>query len=160
MWNQTGPGEQNQGSTTTPAPINDEMTAFLSSAEVLRSSLGADATVTGKLSFSKPTRLDGTLRGEVHCTGLLVIGETGVVDGTIRAAKLLILGKVFGKVLDAGYVQIAPGGELNGHVQAHSLVVLDGGHLNGDCSIIPPTRATVHVLHPDRQPNDQDCAPN
>jgi cytoskeletal protein CcmA (bactofilin family) len=158
MWKQTEPVERTESVTSLLEPAGEEMT-FMHSAEVLRPSLDADATVNGRLSFSRPTRLDGTLRGEVHSTALLVIGETGVVDGTVRAAKLLILGKVLGDVLDAGCVEIGPGGELHGHVQARAFVVQEGGHFDGDCSISPPPRATVHVLHPDRKADDEDQAP-
>jgi cytoskeletal protein CcmA (bactofilin family) len=142
------------------ATTDDDVASLLRSADVLRPSLGADATVTGRLSFTRPTRLDGTLRGEVRSTALLVIGETGLVDGTVRATKLLILGRVQGTVLEAARVEIAAGGELRGDVEARSFVIQEGGRFDGNCRINPPTRATVHVLHPDRQtePNSTEMA--
>jgi cytoskeletal protein CcmA (bactofilin family) len=151
MWEQTKPETTRDDVTAFSATTDEELTTLLNSADVLRPSLGADATVNGRLSFTRPTRLDGTLRGEVRSTALLVIGETGLVDGIVRAAKLLILGRVQGDVLEAGRVEIAAGGELHGDVEARSFVIQEGGRFDGNCRISPPARATVHVLHPDRQ---------
>lgn len=151
MWKQTGPGESHQGLESASQAEALEATTFLTSSETLRPSLAPDAAVNGRLSFSRPTRLDGRLRGEVRSTDLLVIGKTGIVDGTVRAARVLILGRVLGDVLDAAFVEIGAGGELQGDVQASSFVVQEGGHFNGDCRISPRGRATVHILHPVRQ---------
>jgi len=114
---------------------------------VLRPSLGADTVVSGRLSFTVPTRIDGTLRGEVRATDLLVVGEDGYVEGLVRALRLVVLGEVRGDVEGAERVEIGPGGRLMGTVETHSLVVREGGCLDGDCRIAPP-RATVHQLRP------------
>jgi len=114
---------------------------------VLRPSLGPDTSVTGRLSFTMPTRLDGKLRGEVHATDMLLIGEQGYVEGIVRAPKLVVLGEVRGEVRGAERVEIGPGGRIMGSVETYSLVVEEGGCLDGDCRIAPP-RATVHILRP------------
>jgi len=118
-----------------------------------RSLLGADTVVTGRLSFTAPTRIDGTLRGEVRASELLVIGEAGFVDGTVRAQRLVVLGKMRGDVRGADRVEIGPHGRLTGTIETHCLVVHDGGQLDGDCRI-QPARAKVHTLHPVPEPEN------
>jgi cytoskeletal protein CcmA (bactofilin family) len=118
-----------------------------------RSLLGADTVVTGRLSFTAPTRIDGTLRGEVRASELLVIGEGGFVDGTVRAQRLVVLGKMRGDVRGAERVEIGARGQLTGTVETRSLVVQDGGQLDGDCRI-QPARAKVHTLHPAPEPEN------
>lgn len=139
--------------TTATSPIFAEATAtepaFLSRVPVLRSSLEADSCVSGRLSFSVPTRIDGTLKGEVRTTELLVIGDTACVEGAIRALNVIILGRVNGEVLGAERVEIGPTGSLVGLIETRSLIVQEGGHLDGDCRIAPAARATVHLLRPD-----------
>lgn len=103
----------------------------------MRAWIDADAVVSGRLSFSEPTRIDGTLRGEVRTTDTLVIGERGCVDGTIRAARLVILGRVKGRVLDADRVEIGPQGTLRGALETRTLVLQDGGRVDGPCRIDP-----------------------
>jgi cytoskeletal protein CcmA (bactofilin family) len=118
----------------------------------LRATLDQQSDVTGKLSFSGPTRIDGNLRGEVRGADMLVIGESGYVNGTIRATTLVVLGRVDGDVLGAERVEIGPHGALRGNIETRALVVHDGAQLDGDCRVAPPARATVHMLHPRPEP--------
>jgi cytoskeletal protein CcmA (bactofilin family) len=113
----------------------------------LRSSLGPDTAVSGRLSFTVPTRIDGKLRGEVRASDMLVVGEDAVVEGVIRALKLVVYGEVRGEVRGAERVEIAAGGRLMGTVETQSLIVNDGGCLDGDCRIAPP-RTPLRVLRP------------
>jgi cytoskeletal protein CcmA (bactofilin family) len=113
---------------------------------VVRSSLGPDTVVSGRLSFTVPTRIDGTLRGEVRASDLLVVGEKGFIDGVVRAPRLIVLGEVRGEVREAECVEIARGGRLIGTVEARSLVVTEGGCLDGDCSIAP-LQVPLKTLH-------------
>lgn len=123
-----------------------EQTRLVTPVPVLRSSLGPDTTVSGRLSFTVPTRIDGRLRGEVRASELLVVGEAAVVEGLVRALKLVVLGEVRGDVRGAERVEIGPGGRLMGTVETHSLVVKEGGCLDGDCRIAPrPIRALRSV---------------
>ena len=97
----------------------------------VRVSLGPDAEVNGKLSFEGPTRIEGKLRGQVRAGDLLVIGEQAVVEATVIAQKLVILGEVRGQVEGAGRVQICRGGRLFGDLETRSLVIEEGGHFEG-----------------------------
>lgn len=114
-----------------PAAVAD----IVATVPVVRQSLGRETTVTGKLSFNAPTRIDGTLNGEVKATELLIIGEEGVVDGAVRAQQLLVLGRIQGDVHVDGKVEIAATGRIVGSIQSQFLVVQAGGFLDGDCRI-------------------------
>ena len=122
-------------------------TQLLTPVPVLRPSLGPDTQVSGRLSFTVPTRIDGRLRGEVRASDLLVVGEDAVVEGVVRALRLVVLGEVRGDIRGAETVEIGPGGRLMGTVETHSLVVKEGGCLDGDCRIAPP-RTPLRVVHP------------
>lgn len=129
------------------AEIEGRRADFLQPPQPLRALLGRESDVSGKLSFSGPTRIDGRLRGEVRGTDTLVIGESGYVNGTIRATTLVVLGRVEGNVVGAERVEIGPRGALYGTIETHALVVHDGAQLDSDCRIAPP-RPKVHVLRP------------
>jgi cytoskeletal protein CcmA (bactofilin family) len=120
-------------------------TEFLAQPPQLRAMLDKDSEVNGKLSFSGPTRIDGTLRGEVRASDMLVIGESGLVDGIVQATSLLVLGRVEGRVLGAERIEIGPRGVLRGAIETRALVVREGGILDGDCKVAAP-RATIHLL--------------
>ena len=97
----------------------------------VRVSLGPDAEVTGKLSFATPTRIEGKLKGEVRASDLLVIGPQAVVQASVQAAKLVVLGEVRGQVQGARRVEICAGGRLVGDVETQSLVVHEGATFEG-----------------------------
>lgn len=111
----------------------------------LRSSLGADTSVSGRLSFTAPTRLDGRLRGEVHASELLVIGETGIVDGTVRGSNVVLLGSIDGEVFATERLEIGASGRLKGSIETRELIVQEGGQLDGSCRIAP-AKANVVFL--------------
>jgi len=114
---------------------------------VLRPSLGPDTSVSGRLSFTVPTRIDGKLRGEVRASDLLVVGEQGFVEGVVRALKLVVLGEVRGEVRGAESIEVGRSGRLIGLVEAQTLTVAEGGCLEGDCRIAP-ARDNVRALRP------------
>jgi cytoskeletal protein CcmA (bactofilin family) len=125
-----------------PKPAEE---TILTRTPALRPSLGADTSVTGRLSFTVPTRIDGKLKGEVRATDLLMIGADGFVEGTVRALKLVVQGQVHGDVYAADSVEIEKGGRVLGTIETQHLVVDDGGCLDGDCRIGPP-REKVRML--------------
>ncbi len=97
----------------------------------VRVSLGPDAEVTGKLSFSVPTRIEGKLKGEVRASDLLVVGPQAVLHATVQAEKLIVLGEVRGQVQRASRVEICAGGKLFGDVETKTLIVQEGATFDG-----------------------------
>ncbi len=149
VWKRSG----DSGGTVAPPPnkvaTTDQQTKFLANNQTLRTSLGADAEVTGRLSFNAPTRIDGKLNGDVKCTDLLVIGESGTVDGNVNATELVVLGRIHGDIRGAQRVEIGPVGRILGTIETSSLAVREGGKLDAACRVVS-ARADVHVL-PDRR---------
>jgi cytoskeletal protein CcmA (bactofilin family) len=101
----------------------------------VRVSLGSDAEVSGKLSFATATRIEGKLKGEIRSSDLLVIGPSAVVQATVRADRLVVLGEVHGEVQSATRVHICSGGKLYGDVETRGLVIDEGGVLEGRCKM-------------------------
>ena len=130
-----------------PKPAAETTAAVSSpSPRFLRPSLGADTSVTGRLSFDEPTRIDGKLRGEVRVGDLLVIGPKGLVEGVVRATQLIVQGQVHGEIRGAVHVEIAAGAVVTGLIETHGLLVHDGATVRADVKVEPPRTATVHVL--------------
>ena len=117
----------------------------------VRVSLGADAEVSGKLSFATATRIEGKLKGEIRSTDILVIGPSAVVQATVRADRLIILGEVHGEVQGATRIQICAGGKLFGDVETRGLIIDEGGLFEGRCKMggdAKPAAATATPLQP------------
>ena len=97
----------------------------------VRVSLGADAEISGKLSFVSPTRIEGKLKGELRSSDLIVVGPEAHVQATVRAARLVVMGEVQGEVVGATRVEICPGGRLIGDIESATLVIHEGGFFEG-----------------------------
>lgn len=144
---------------TPPAPRPPAASApgppaeFLEPPSSVRALLDRESEVRGKLRFAGPARIDGRLRGEVRGSGMLVIGESGHVDGSIYASTLLVLGQVDGEVQAVERVEVGPTGSVRGRVETRALIVHPGAAIDGDCRVAPP-RASVHVLRPAEQRGD------
>lgn len=130
---------------STPGPTPEPTTTY-------RTSLGPDASVTGKLSFTVPTRLDGKLKGEVRASDKLLVGRSGFVEGDVRALELVVEGEVHGDVFVDRRVEVAASGRIFGRIEAGCLLIEPGGLVNGDCRITPvaplvapPTQSEVQT---------------
>jgi len=121
----------------------------------VRVSLGADAEVSGKLSFATATRIEGKLKGEIRSTDVLVIGPSAVVQATVSADRLIVLGEVHGEVHGATRIQICAGGKLYGDVETRGLIIDEGGLFEGRCKMSGATGgdAKPAAAVPPLQPN-------
>jgi len=83
-------------------------------------------------------RVEGTVEGTILSEGQVVVAPTGVVKGTIHAKHLTVTGRVEGVVKVTGCLEILGTGWVEGDVELGSLVVDEGGMLQGTCQ--PPPR--------------------
>ena len=109
----------------------------------IRTFLDPGTQVSGKLSFTTPTRIDARLRGEVRATDLLVIAKGGQVHGTVWPTSLVVAGEVRGQILGADRVEIQAGGRVTGTIETKVLILVEGGFVEGDCRM---TDEAVAVL--------------
>ena len=93
--------------------------------------IGRDTTITGQLNSSGNIRVDGHIDGGITITGDAVIGESGVVQGDIKAGSLTVAGTVTGNVDCDGNLSIHSTGQLVGDVRVRSLNIADGGVFKG-----------------------------
>jgi cytoskeletal protein CcmA (bactofilin family) len=99
--------------------------------EAPRTVLFPDSSVSGKLSFNIPVKIDSQFTGEVIATELLVLGPNAEVEARIAARDLQVEGKLDGNVCVSGWIQIMPGGRFRGKIEAGRLRVHPGGEFDG-----------------------------
>ncbi len=122
---------------------------FLRDTEV-RTSIGADAVITGKLSFNTPTRVEGKLKGELRCTQLLIISPSAVIEGWVKADELRVEGIVRGEVAQTRKVEICAKGQLIGKISTQLLVIHDGAFFEGECATFETTASEEDSEGPTR----------
>ena len=79
-------------------------------------------------------RIEGTVEGTITSEGEVTIAPTGVVRGTILAKHLIVTGRVEGVFKITECLEIHGTGCVEGEVELGSLVVDEGGTLQGTCT--------------------------
>ncbi|MGQ0812232.1 MAG: bactofilin family protein [Nitrospiraceae bacterium] len=97
--------------------------------------LGKGVDFKGVVSFDGTVRIDGRLEGEIHTTGMLVVGEHAVVKGIISAGTLVTSGKINGTVTAVEKIQILKPGVLIGDVRTPAVSIEEGSHFHGMCDM-------------------------
>ena len=97
--------------------------------------LDAGSHMTGELHFEDTFRIDGKFTGNVVSNGDLIVGERGDVDGEIKVHRIFVSGTVRGTLRAAERVEIIAAGKVLADVYTPSLMIDDGAHFEGRCSM-------------------------
>jgi cytoskeletal protein CcmA (bactofilin family) len=98
------------------------------------------STVDGKIKINGSIRIDGKLKGEVEATEAVIVGETGVIQGDIKAKETNISGKCTGQILAENTVLLHASAVINGDVKCKKLVVDEGVVIDGNISMRDKSR--------------------
>jgi len=97
--------------------------------------LGADASFKGQLTFEKGARLLGSFDGEVSTKGQFLIAEKAQLTGEVQAADIRLEGQVNGNLKAVSKVHLTATGRLEGDIEAARLEVAEGAVLIGRCVV-------------------------
>ncbi len=101
-----------------------------------RTVLFANSSISGKLSYNLPVKIDGNFTGEIKSTELLVIGANAQVDAHISARQVQLEGKLVGSVQAMGCLEILTGGYFQGDARVGELKVHPGAVFDGKGKIL------------------------
>lgn len=99
--------------------------------------LGKDVIFKGVVHFEGTVQLDSCFEGEIHTTGVLVVGEHAAIKGTINAGTVVSNGRIRGDIRASEKVRLLKSAVLIGNVQAPSFSMEDGAHFKGLCEMGP-----------------------
>ena len=105
-----------------------------------RVAVGRNVNVSGKLIFHEPIRIEGRFRGEVRSPDLVVVGEEGMIEGKVFAARLLVMGELRGDVVGCERMVVGPRAKFYGNIETRNLAVSEGAYLEANVRM---TRLTV-----------------
>ena len=93
--------------------------------------LAKGVELKGEIRVEGTVRIDGRLQGEVHTTGQVIVGEDGVVTGTIHAGILVCSGRIKATVTATERIQLLQTGILMGEVHCPVFSMEDGAKFQG-----------------------------
>lgn len=110
-------------------------------APVIHTIIGKDMLIKGEIQAgTKSVRVEGTVDGTIHSDGEVVVAPGGLVVGTVQAKHLVVTGRVKGTVKTLECLEIHGTGVVEGEVEVGTLVVDEGGTLQGNCTHREPAK--------------------
>jgi cytoskeletal protein CcmA (bactofilin family) len=95
--------------------------------------IGEGISVVGTLNLQDHVlRLDGRVEGKIFGPGTLIMGERGVLQGEIQVGRLILGGRVDGRVTAREGIHITPTGKLFGTVLTPQMIIDEGGVFDGE----------------------------
>lgn len=93
--------------------------------------IGAGTVIEGKLHSEASIRVDGTVRGNIHCKGDLYVGAKAVLHSDVEAANIHHAGKIHGTVTTGGTLFITQSGKIYGDLDVARIQIAEGAVFEG-----------------------------
>lgn len=93
--------------------------------------LAKGVILKGEIHVEGTVRIDGSLDGDLETKGQVIVGEDGLVQGTITAGTLISSGRIKANVLATESVQLLKTSTLIGEVHTPVLMIEAGAKLQG-----------------------------
>ena len=101
--------------------------------------IGEGISVVGTLNLQDHVlRLDGRVEGKILGPGTLIMGEKGMLHGEIQVGRLILGGRVDGRVTAQEGIHITPTGKLFGTVLTSQMIIDEGGIFDGESKSLRP----------------------
>ncbi|TVQ88934.1 MAG: polymer-forming cytoskeletal protein [Bacteroidetes bacterium] len=97
--------------------------------------IGTGTTIKGEINSNGDIRIDGTLIGQVHSKGKIVVGNTGVVEGEVFCQNADFSGNIKAKVQVSELLTLKATSRLNGEIITNKLSIEPGARFTGTCSM-------------------------
>lgn len=113
--------------TTEKVPMRNDSTPPEAGLSVIASGM----KIVGDIESTGVVKIEGIVEGSVRGARQLLLGRQGTVHGDIRAHEAVIGGTVIGTIVADERVEIQGTSSVQGDIHTKSIVVLEGGVING-----------------------------
>jgi len=101
--------------------------------------IGEEISVVGTLDLQDNVlRLDGRVEGKIIGQGTLIMGEKGRFQGEIQVGRVILGGRVEGRVTAPEGINITLTGKLFGTALTSQLIIDEGGIFEGESKPLRP----------------------
>jgi cytoskeletal protein CcmA (bactofilin family) len=100
-------------------------------AESSMSVIGSGMRIVGDIESNGVIKVEGIVDGSVRGARQLLLGKGGTIHGDIYAVDAILGGTVVGTVVASERVEIQGTSSVEGDIHTKSMVVFEGGMING-----------------------------
>ena len=91
--------------------------------------------INGDINCKEDIRIDGKLFGNLKSAGKVVIGEKGLIEGTIECAYATIFGDIKGTITINELLTLKSTANLVGDIVTNKLQIEPGANFSGSCKM-------------------------
>jgi cytoskeletal protein CcmA (bactofilin family) len=106
----------------TPAPTSGTLNALVKSTDI-----------DGNVRCESDLRIDGHIKGNVHCGAKVIIGPTGGVEGEVVCQNAVVEGRFKGKLKASELLHVRETAIMDGEISTAKLLVQSGAKFNVVC---------------------------
>ncbi len=103
--------------------------------EALTTYIGSDAVVVGDIQFAAGLHVEGVIKGDVTADNsdraIVTIGKNAVVEGSVRAPRVILNGMVNGDIHAGQAIELAENARVTGNIYYQRLEMAMGAEVNG-----------------------------
>lgn len=106
-------------------------------AEMVNSSnvISKETFIKGDIKAQGNIRIEGKIEGTLDSKNKIVIGDSAVVTGNVRAEEAEVAGRIEGQIYCAGVLFLKKTAVIDGDIFTQKLVVENGAVFNGKCQM-------------------------
>lgn len=98
-----------------------------------QNTIAKGTTFTGDIISDGDFRIEGTIQGNIKTPGKVVLGRTGIINGTLQGANADIEGKFSGKLILTDTLTLKASAFVEGEVEVGKFAVEPGATFNATC---------------------------
>jgi cytoskeletal protein CcmA (bactofilin family) len=128
----------------------------------LPSCIDASCEFSGTIQSPETIRIDGRVKGEVHCEQTVIVGESASIQAVINAASIVICGEVKGDMSATNKITLQKTARVTGDLRTPGIVIEEGAKLEGRIVIGPdeqPAAPKQPNARSSAQPRESTAAP-
>lgn len=99
---------------------------------------GKGTNINGNISGDGDIRIDGILKGNINILGKLIVGESAIIKGDVKAERAEVFGKITGKISVKGVFSIKATGSVEGDLYVGQLEIEKSGLFRGTSHMVLP----------------------
>lgn len=92
-------------------------------------------TIVGDIVSEGGFRIDGAIQGTVKTPGKVVVGKSGIINGTLEGTNADFEGRFSGKMKLSGVLSLKSSAFIEGEVEIGKLAVEPGATFNAVCNM-------------------------
>ncbi len=97
--------------------------------------IGAGTVIVGEVSAKGDIRVDGSVKGKMNVQGKIVLGNSGRIEGEVKAGSADISGHVHGMMNISGALSMKSSSKIEGDIKVGKLGIEPGAVFVGNCQM-------------------------